>query len=83
MVIAGDFNSLGLGRLFAQRGYCWPTRDVGPTVHGFSVDHVFARGLCAPSGLRAGVARDVKDASDHRPVWAVLGGPPSPATPAR
>jgi endonuclease/exonuclease/phosphatase (EEP) superfamily protein YafD len=38
------------------------------------VDHVFARGLCAlAEGPRAGVARDVKDASDHRPVWAILG----------
>lgn len=84
VVIAGDFNSQGLGRLFAERGYCWPTRHVGHTVHRFSVDHVFARGLCVPAdGLRAGVARDVKDASDHRPVWAVLGGPPSPAAPAR
>ena len=35
-----------------------------------------ARGWCAerPEALRAGVARDVKDASDHRPVWVVLGG---------
>jgi endonuclease/exonuclease/phosphatase family metal-dependent hydrolase len=75
VVVAGDFNSGKLGRLFEARGYCWPTRDVGPTVHRWSVDHVFARGLCpasVPGG--AGVAREVEDASDHRPVWAVLGG---------
>ena len=46
-------------------------KDVGASVRGFSFDHVFARGLGA-GRWRAGVAADVKDASDHRPVWAVL-----------
>jgi endonuclease/exonuclease/phosphatase family metal-dependent hydrolase len=73
VVIAGDFNSRELGRLFVGQGYCWPTRDVGPTVDRHSVDHVFARGLCAGPAAPAGVARDVADASDHRPVWTVLG----------
>ena len=73
VVITGDFNSRELGQLFLQQGYCWPTRDVGPTVDRYSVDHVFARGLCAGPASPAGVARDVADASDHRPVWAVLG----------
>jgi endonuclease/exonuclease/phosphatase family metal-dependent hydrolase len=74
VVVAGDFNSESIGRLFERRGYCWPTRDIGPTIHRFSVDHVFARGLCAADKVpRAGVASDVKDASDHRPVWAILG----------
>lgn len=72
VVITGDFNSRELGQLFLQRGYCWPTRDVGPTVDRYSVDHVFARGLCAGPASAAGVAREVTDASDHRPVWAVL-----------
>jgi endonuclease/exonuclease/phosphatase family metal-dependent hydrolase len=76
VVVAGDFNSEKIGRLFTRRGYCWPTAGVGPTIHGYSVDHVFARGLCAGSGRpRSGVARDVRDASDHRPVWAVLSPP--------
>jgi endonuclease/exonuclease/phosphatase family metal-dependent hydrolase len=71
VVIAGDFNSERLGRLFEEQGYCWPTRHVGPTVDRYAVDHVFARGLCAPGeGGHAGVAREVTDASDHRPVWA-------------
>jgi endonuclease/exonuclease/phosphatase family metal-dependent hydrolase len=72
VVIAGDFNSRELGQLFLRQGYCWPTRDVGPTVDRYSVDHVFARGLCGAPAGEAGVARDVSDASDHRPVWAVL-----------
>jgi endonuclease/exonuclease/phosphatase family metal-dependent hydrolase len=72
VILAGDFNSHGLGRLFEEHGYCWPTKNVGASVRGFSFDHVFARGLCS-GPLLAGVARDVKDASDHRPVWALLG----------
>ena len=75
VVVAGDFNSHELGRLFEENGYCWPTRDVGPTVDRYSVDHVFARGLCGPALPRGGVARDVTDASDHRPVWALLAAP--------
>ena len=75
VIVAGDFNSEHVGELFEQRGYCWPTRERGATVHRFSVDHVFARGLCPPAPLRGGVASDVKDASDHRPVWAILGSP--------
>jgi endonuclease/exonuclease/phosphatase family metal-dependent hydrolase len=75
VIVAGDFNSERVGRLFESRGYCWPTRSVGPTIHGYSVDHVFARGLCTGQGpARAGAVRDVKDASDHRPVWALLAG---------
>jgi endonuclease/exonuclease/phosphatase family metal-dependent hydrolase len=76
VVVAGDFNSEKIGRLFEQRGYCWPTRGVGPTIHGYSVDHVFVRGLCAGiTGARSGAVRDVKDVSDHRPVWALLNDP--------
>jgi endonuclease/exonuclease/phosphatase family metal-dependent hydrolase len=76
VVVAGDFNSQGIGVFFLERGYCWPTRRIGPTISRLSFDHVFARGVVcgAPEALRAGVARDVKDASDHRPVWVVLGG---------
>jgi len=50
-------------------GFAWPTKEVGGSVRGFSFDHVFVRGL-GRAGAVAGVARDVKDASDHRPVWA-------------
>jgi endonuclease/exonuclease/phosphatase (EEP) superfamily protein YafD len=43
---------------------------VGP----FSYDHIFSRGL-GTGGTEAGVAREVEDASDHRPVWVVLAAP--------
>jgi endonuclease/exonuclease/phosphatase family metal-dependent hydrolase len=76
VVIAGDLNSHGLGGAFAAAGYQWPTDMVGGTRGRFSFDHVFARGL-GPGKSRAGVARDV-DASDHRPVWALLPFAPAP-----
>jgi endonuclease/exonuclease/phosphatase family metal-dependent hydrolase len=71
VIVAGDFNSHGLGERFLAEGFAWPTRHVGASVRGFSYDHIFVRGLRV-AGTEAGVARDVKDASDHRPVWAEL-----------
>jgi endonuclease/exonuclease/phosphatase family metal-dependent hydrolase len=72
VIIAGDFNSHGIGERFEADGFSWPTRNVGSTVHGFfSFDHIFVRGLRV-AGTEAGVAREVKDASDHRPVWAAI-----------
>ncbi len=71
VVIAGDFNSKSLGDRLVAAGYHWPTRDVGPSTRGLSFDHVFVRGLPFQE-TRAGVAREVKDASDHRPVWVEI-----------
>ena len=45
VVIAGDFNSHGLGERIVARGFLWPTRKVGHTIGPFSYDHVFVRGL--------------------------------------
>jgi len=85
VVIAGDFNSEGIGLLLARRGYVWLTRRVGPTVAWFSWDHVFVRGLSPARPPSAGVVRDVRGASDHHPVWAAAltvgaaaSTPPSP-----
>jgi endonuclease/exonuclease/phosphatase family metal-dependent hydrolase len=71
VVIAGDFNSEGIGLLLARHGYRWLTRRVGPTVAWFSWDHVFVRDLEPARPRSAGVVDDVRGASDHRPVWAV------------
>ena len=71
VVIAGDFNSEGIGLLLARRGYAWLTKWVGPTVAWFSWDHVFVRGLEPARPRSVGVVREVRGASDHRPVWAV------------
>ena len=72
VIIAGDLNSHGLGRFFANTGFAWPTRKVGSTMRWFDLDQVFLRGfrLVAPESI--GVVRDNRKASDHRPVWAVL-----------
>jgi endonuclease/exonuclease/phosphatase family metal-dependent hydrolase len=72
VVIAGDFNSKGIGRYFEQQGYAWPTEHVGRTIALFSWDHIFARGFALPDSAAAGKIRDVHDASDHHPVWASL-----------
>jgi endonuclease/exonuclease/phosphatase family metal-dependent hydrolase len=72
VVIAGDFNSEGIGPFLVQHGYRWLTARVGPSIAFFSWDHIFMR----PSGFlpasRAGAVRKVHGASDHRPVWAVV-----------
>jgi endonuclease/exonuclease/phosphatase family metal-dependent hydrolase len=91
VVIAGDFNSEGIGLLLMEEGYTWPTRRVGPTVAWFSWDHIFVRGLARPTPASAGVVHDIEGASDHRPVWTVAllttgvasSAPPSPATARR
>ncbi len=78
VVVAGDFNAHGLGEIFERAGWAWPTRDIGATarwtVFGLHYDHVFARGFAdATAGERsAGVVADNRDASDHKPIWAVL-----------
>ncbi len=72
VVIAGDFNSEGIGGLLKSHGYTWPTKWVGPTVAWFSWDHIFVRGLSLPTPPSAGVVRDIHGASDHHPVWSVV-----------
>lgn len=71
-VIAGDFNSKGVGEVFVAAGLDWPTRDIGGTRGSHSFDHVFARGFLASHVGDAGVVREAREASDHRPVWALL-----------
>jgi endonuclease/exonuclease/phosphatase (EEP) superfamily protein YafD len=68
VVLAGDFNSEGIGPLLVRHGYHWVTANVGPTITWFSWDHIFVRGLTPE---RAGVVRRVRGASDHKPVWAI------------
>ena len=74
VVVAGDFNSWGIGRYFEQHGFAWPTRNVGKTIAIFSWDHIFVRGWSVP-GSAAGKVTKVNGPSDHRPVWASLGVP--------
>jgi endonuclease/exonuclease/phosphatase family metal-dependent hydrolase len=77
VIVAGDFNSSGIGKRFRARGFAWPTEKVGHSAGPFSFDHIFLRGLSASSSASTGVARAGPRASDHWPVWAVLARPPS------
>jgi len=72
VIVGGDFNAKAMAERVAERGFAWPTRDVGHTRSFLSIDHVLARGLVPAGAPVAGVARDVKDASDHYPVWATF-----------
>ena len=74
VVIAGDFNDRDVvGPLLEGAGFRWESRGARRTVGLFAWDHVFTRGLDRPSApTSSGVVRDNREASDHRPVWAVL-----------
>ena len=71
VLIAGDLNRMGAGRVFARAGYHWLTRDVGRTHHVWSFDHVFLRGL-EPRGVRSASVGEALATSDHRAVWTTL-----------
>jgi endonuclease/exonuclease/phosphatase (EEP) superfamily protein YafD len=71
VIIAGDFNSYDVAGEALSRGYAWPTSGVGASHHGLRLDHVLYRGL-GTSADSAAVVRDVRGASDHHPVWALV-----------
>ena len=72
VVIAGDLNDYGMAARIHHQGYCWPTEWVGATHTIFSMDHILTRGLAPAAPGSVGVVREVRGASDHHPVWAVL-----------
>lgn len=67
VVMGGDFNSYGLGRLAVADAFDWTTRDIGKTVGRLSADHIFARGLRA---TQRGCVTNTLGATDHAAVWA-------------
>ena len=72
VVIAGDFNSYDIGPVLTQAGYRWATELAGPSISLFSWDHIFVRSLAPARPASVGVLDDVRGASDHHPVWAVV-----------
>jgi endonuclease/exonuclease/phosphatase family metal-dependent hydrolase len=76
VLVLGDLNRYGAGRVFERVGFDWITRGVGRTHWAWSFDHVFARGLAG--GWRAGAVPAALAASDHKAVWAELGTPHAP-----
>jgi endonuclease/exonuclease/phosphatase family metal-dependent hydrolase len=77
VVIAGDLNDSGIAARIRDQGYAWLTELVGPTHTFFSLDHILTRGLVPAHPTSVGAVREVRGASDHHPVWAVL--EPAPA----
>jgi endonuclease/exonuclease/phosphatase family metal-dependent hydrolase len=72
VVIAGDLNDYGMAARIHDLGYTWLTEWVGATHTIFSMDHILTRGLAPAGPSSVGVVREVRGASDHHPVWAVL-----------
>jgi endonuclease/exonuclease/phosphatase family metal-dependent hydrolase len=71
VVIGGDMNDEGVGRIAREKGYAWPTQR-GPATHRLGrLDHIFFRGLTSPDSGAAGTVLDARGSSDHLPVWAV------------
>jgi endonuclease/exonuclease/phosphatase family metal-dependent hydrolase len=73
VIVAGDLNSYGIGEHFQQRGLLWLTQSFGETIMFWGWDHLLARGFSRGQVRSVGVERNARGASDHRPVWAVLG----------
>jgi endonuclease/exonuclease/phosphatase family metal-dependent hydrolase len=71
VLVAGDLNRMGAGRVFAKAGYHWLTRKVGRTHHVWSFDHVFLRGM-EPRSVEAASVNEALATSDHRAVWTTL-----------
>ncbi len=80
VILAGDFNSCDIGPQVTRAGYRWLTELVGPTITVFSWDHIFVRGVGVARPASAGVVKEVHGASDHHPVWAVVGPTAGPLT---
>ena len=55
VVIAGDFNSYGIGVFLAHHGYRWLTRYIDPTISIFTWDHIFVRRLVPAGPTSVGV----------------------------
>ena len=72
VVIAGDFNSYGIGVYLTRHGYRWLTKLIDPTISIFAWDHIFVRRLAPARPGSVGVVPEVHGASDHHPVWAVV-----------
>ncbi len=71
VVLGGDMNDPGVGRLARDYGYAWPTEHGPRTAAIGRLDHIFLKGLSVPGGVAAGTVLDVRNASDHRPIWAL------------
>jgi endonuclease/exonuclease/phosphatase family metal-dependent hydrolase len=71
VVIGGDLNDPGIGRIALDMGYTWPTQRGPSTTRVGRLDHILLKGFESPDSAAAGTVLDNRGASDHLPVWAV------------
>lgn len=71
VVLGGDLNQGKLGHFALERGYSWPTMDGPWTATVGRLDHILLKGLDPVEPEGAGTVLDNRDASDHKPVWAL------------
>jgi endonuclease/exonuclease/phosphatase family metal-dependent hydrolase len=71
VIMGGDLNDGGVGRVASEAGYAWPTREGPRTTTLGRWDHIFFKGPRVPDATRAGTGPETEGVSDHRPVWAV------------
>jgi endonuclease/exonuclease/phosphatase family metal-dependent hydrolase len=71
VIVGGDLNEAGIGRVAEEAGYGWPTRDGPRTTRFGRWDHIFLRGLTSPGPRASGTVVEGRGISDHRPVWAL------------
>jgi endonuclease/exonuclease/phosphatase family metal-dependent hydrolase len=71
VVLGGDMNDAEVGVLAREHGYLWPTEKGPYTALIGRLDHIFVKGLSTPDSAAAGTVLDNRNASDHRPVWAL------------
>ena len=72
VIIGGDFNSETVPEIALARGYTWPTRCLPHTANLWTLDHILLKGDLAARSVNVGVVHDNQEASDHRPIWAVV-----------
>ena len=65
-VVGGDLNDPVVGRVARDLGYAWPTQEGPRTATVGRLDHVFLKGM---TPLDAGTVLEVRNSSDHRPIW--------------
>jgi endonuclease/exonuclease/phosphatase family metal-dependent hydrolase len=69
VIIGGDMNAPAVGHVAREAGYLWPTEDGPATATIGRLDHIFLKGLLIPQTNATGTVLDVRNASDHRPIW--------------
>lgn len=71
VVIGGDMNQPGVGRVARLAGFAWANENAPATSILGRLDHIYVKGFVLPHENGAGTIFNVRGASDHLPVWAI------------